>query len=595
MLARNEGMEFDRGNAEHRSVLEDIRWTAHIAQPAHCAMFRRYEDDPVPMGHVRNFDSVALMGLLWEFMRSTSRLIAEGEFSSAFALTRPRLKALCPMIWPDRRTSVQQAKLWQQDPAKGVECSLMLLPVLRPYRVRQMGTSLFVRQLCFILALTSVSGYAPASERSTAGAAEAVVSAYRNNDAAYIRSRFSRETDRRLPNGQFFLPTAVAGRRIGLLIDCAKPVTTGIGETEIFQYPCSFTNTTGVLTLVWNKHIELEKFIVTPTPALPTALEVPANVQEQMITTGAAGWPLTGTLTISTKTAAKTSVALILPGSGKNDQDGTAGPNKPYRDIALGLASHGIASYRYQVRRSAYSERFVAELPAPTLDDEVVADAVAAIAQLQESRRFGSVFIVGHSEGAWLAPRVAMSARRRGIKIQGLVMVASPAKPLVEVFLDQYKFQLNQRWLTVEERAEAVDRMCSSVERVRASYETELGPAEPIKAMLVASGVLPPNAPRSFWADLNSYDPASALAQEPDLALFLVFGLRDWQVTTEAVAAWKVKLQSRSNVEFSTFARLNHQLMNGDGPATVEEYSQPSHVPSELIDEIAAWIIRHQK
>lgn len=47
-------------------------------------------------------------------------------------------------------------------------------------------------------------------------------------------------------------------------------------------------------------------------------------------------------------------VVLLVHGAGPNDKDESQGPNKMFKDLAVGLASRGIASLRYDKRSLAY-------------------------------------------------------------------------------------------------------------------------------------------------------------------------------------------------------------------------------------------------
>ena len=42
---------------------------------------------------------------------------------------------------------------------------------------------------------------------------------------------------------------------------------------------------------------------------------------------------------------------VLVQGSGPHDRDETIGPHEPFRDLAWGLASRGIAVLRYDKRR----------------------------------------------------------------------------------------------------------------------------------------------------------------------------------------------------------------------------------------------------
>jgi hypothetical protein len=70
-------------------------------------------------------------------------------------------------------------------------------------------------------------------------------------------------------------------------------------------------------------------------------------------------------------------LVVFVAGSGPNDRDETIGPNKPFRDIAWGLAERGIASLRYDKRTFAFRDH----LDLATLDvaQEVLDDAVGGV------------------------------------------------------------------------------------------------------------------------------------------------------------------------------------------------------------------------
>ena len=86
--------------------------------------------------------------------------------------------------------------------------------------------------------------------------------------------------------------------------------------------------------------------------------------------------PLQGTLTLPAARAPAAAVVLIS-GSGPNDKDETEGPNKPFADIANGLAIDGIASIRYDKRTHEYPAQIDPRTFTATQED--VPDAVAAV------------------------------------------------------------------------------------------------------------------------------------------------------------------------------------------------------------------------
>ena len=147
---------------------------------------------------------------------------------------------------------------------------------------------------------------------------------------------------------------------------------------------------------------------------------------------GPAG-PLSGTLLGPSDPAAP--VVLIVPGSGPTDRDG----NNPlgvrassYRLIAEGLAASGIRSVRIDKRGMLASRGAVADANAATIED-YAADA-RAWAQFA-ARRAGAkcAWLVGHSEGGL----VELTAAQKPAGICGLILVATPGRPLGEVMRAQ--------------------------------------------------------------------------------------------------------------------------------------------------------------
>ncbi len=75
------------------------------------------------------------------------------------------------------------------------------------------------------------------------------------------------------------------------------------------------------------------------TASAPPASYVTAgSFIETDVTVGSAPWALPGTLTVPNGAGPFPAVVLVH-GSGPNDRDETFGPNKPFRDLAWGLAS----------------------------------------------------------------------------------------------------------------------------------------------------------------------------------------------------------------------------------------------------------------
>lgn len=97
------------------------------------------------------------------------------------------------------------------------------------------------------------------------------------------------------------------------------------------------------------------RFVPVPAaaPVAAPADRSNAGVDEREITVGAEGFKLPGTLTLPKSSATenrKFPLVILVHGSGPQDRDETIGPNKPFRDLAWGLAERGVAVIRYEKR-----------------------------------------------------------------------------------------------------------------------------------------------------------------------------------------------------------------------------------------------------
>ena len=112
-------------------------------------------------------------------------------------------------------------------------------------------------------------------------------------------------------------------------------------------------------------------------------VEPPEAGREVELSLGDDGRNIPATLTLPSGDGPFPAVVLIH-GSGPMDRDGTIGPNKPYRDLAWGLAERGVATLRYDKRSFARPEDLLALGQNLTVQQEVIDDARLALALLRE-------------------------------------------------------------------------------------------------------------------------------------------------------------------------------------------------------------------
>ena len=263
-------------------------------------------------------------------------------------------------------------------------------------------------------------------------------------------------------------------------------------------------------------------------------------------------------------------VLVLVHGSGPNDRDETIGANRPFRDLAWGLASRGVAVLRYDKRTFAHPRSLGADV---TVEEEVVLDAVDAVraARAAAGVRGERVFLLGHSLGGTLAPEIA--ARAGGVC--GLVLLAAGARALPEVLAEQIAY------------------VASLPEAGPVSPE-ELAQVREVAAQLCARA-LPPavnvlGVTARYFYDLDDRRPVESV-REVGVPVLALHGGRDYQVTGADVARWREALAGHHDAELREYPHLNHLFMPGTGMATPAEYrGAAGHVDAGVVHAIADWI-----
>jgi dienelactone hydrolase len=281
--------------------------------------------------------------------------------------------------------------------------------------------------------------------------------------------------------------------------------------------------------------------------------------------------PLHGALTLPPGTGPFPAVVLVA-GSGAHDMDETVGPNKPFRDIAEGLARAGIASLRYDKRTFDHPEGS-ANL---VIDAEVTDDAVAAAHLLAQQKEIDPrrVFVLGHSLGALMAPRIG----QRDPQLAGLVLLAAPARPLLDVSVEQVREQ-GQR---VHETAEQI----SADEQFITAEQKLLAGADPQHPPEGSFGGLP----QGYWLSLRDYHQVEVAKSSP-MPMLLLQGGSDFQVSpTLDFARWQKDLAGRPHTAFHLYPGLSHLFMPAGKTGTLADYKAPAHVDAKVIDDIASWV-----
>ncbi|MFC6161969.1 alpha/beta hydrolase family protein [Kribbella jiaozuonensis] len=295
----------------------------------------------------------------------------------------------------------------------------------------------------------------------------------------------------------------------------------------------------------------------TPPPyADPTAFT------EQDLVLEAAGQTVPGTLTLPPHPSVG---VVLLAGGGPFDRDETSGPNKPLKDLAWGLATQSIAVLRFDKLTANRPEAMAA--PGYTMTAEYLPHATAAVRKLAE--HVDRVFLVGHSMGGKVAPKIAAEEPM----VAGLVIMAGDTQPMHHSAVRVMKY-LAETGAVPPETVALFERQAAVVD------SPDLSPDTPLTD-------LPFGMPASFWLDLREYD-AVATAAKLDVPILVLQGGRDYQVTVaDDLPAWRDGLP---NATVKILDADNHLFFAGSGPSTMADYQVPGNVDPVAVSTIVDWL-----
>ena len=293
-------------------------------------------------------------------------------------------------------------------------------------------------------------------------------------------------------------------------------------------------------------------------------------------------YPLKGILTLPENISAPVPAVIFVHGSGASNMDEKVGKLTPFKDLAEGLASHGIASVRYDKRSFAHGFKLIKEKDV-TVTMETIEDAVMATELLKADDRIDSekIFIIGHSMGAMLAPRIDAE----GGKYKGLILLAGSPRRLEEIMLDQNKEVLRStkgfvHWI-VKKQVAKLSAMFDGL------YELS---AEEAKKVKVGGGTT-----LYYFKEMGEHR-ASDYLESLEKPVMIMQGEKDFQATVEKdFQAYQKLLAGKDNVTFKLYEGLNHAFVPsiyGELMKAKQEYNVEQHIGENVIADIAQWILK---
>jgi dienelactone hydrolase len=400
------------------------------------------------------------------------------------------------------------------------------------------------------------------------------------DDFAKLAEQFNQKMQAAMPVPRLAATWTQISRGVGPHRRCEQePRVVEINDKRMVITRCEFERASIDIQFAFDTSGHISGLVFRPVlpaaaPYTPPSYATPASYLEEEVTIGSGEWALPGTLTLPAGTD-RSPLVVLVAGSGPNDRDETIGATKPFKDLAVGLASRGIAVLRYDKRPHVYGAR-MAGLTRFTVREAVVDDVVEAVkvagthARIDPSR----VFVLGHSLGGSLVPRIAASTP----SVAGFIVAAGAARPLHEAMVEQVQYVAAADGTISPEERETLDRTRELAEAVHA---LRAGDAE--------AGRRVGNLPASYWLDLRGYD-APIAARHVRAPMLILQGERDYQVTMKEYERWRSALAGRADVTFRSYPALNHLFIAGTGPSLPAEYLRAGHVDQPVIADIVEWI-----
>lgn len=319
--------------------------------------------------------------------------------------------------------------------------------------------------------------------------------------------------------------------------------------------------------------------LVALAASLAAAAQPATDLREKPIEARGPLGPLKGTLLSPAKAGA--SVVLIVPGSGPTDRDGNnpMGVNAAtYRLLAQDLAARGIATVRIDKRGMFGSAKAVADANAVTIPD-YVSDVHSWVGTIRRSTGVPCVWVLGHSEGGL----VALAAAQSGSEVQGicgLLLVATPGRPLGQVLRDQ----LSDQWRANPANAPLLDQALAAITKLEGGGRVDPASLHPALQPLFNEAV------QGFLISAFAQDPARLIAttQKPVLVLQ---GERDLQVGVQDA---RLLAQASPAAQLVLLPDTNHVLkavVTDDPAANIATYANPGQpLAPWVVDAVARFV-----
>jgi len=305
---------------------------------------------------------------------------------------------------------------------------------------------------------------------------------------------------------------------------------------------------------------------------------------DEQVTIGAgSSYPLDGILALPEDLSTKIPAVVLVQGSGPQDKDETVEANKPFRDIAEYLKTKGIATLRYDKRTLTYGKQMTeAGLGDITVEGETIEDALAAHEILRADPRInpGSIYLLGHSLGGMLAPRI--DAESSGFA--GIIIMAGSPRTLAEIIIEQSEDVLSQLGKVLRKIGE------KQVASLRAKLDAIATMSDEEARHTKAVG----KSYAWYFKEMSDHPTAGYLDALTKPVLILQ-GEKDFQVSPERdFQLYQQLCAGKENFQYKLYPGLNHLFMKAIYPSVKDfkkEYEVAQHVDPQVLSDLADWIL----
>ncbi|KAF2226483.1 Alpha/Beta hydrolase protein [Elsinoe ampelina] len=412
--------------------------------------------------------------------------------------------------------------------------------------------------------------------------ATSIAHALRIEDWPFIRQRFVAPLRRLLLDSLFAKGFDFIRLTAGPLVDVEDPVITQGWWTTTVILPMQFKRArlAARITMLPSGG-GLIGFRVHPEHTLGLGpkwqaplYDSPTLYKEEHLALDAGGYKVKAVMTTPTTTQ-QYPCTIILSGSGPCDVDSTVGPNKPLKDLSVGLAKCNVASIRFEKVTFAHGIS-IRNRKGFTLTEEYVPHALAAVRHAGRHPHVNdeTIVLVGHSLGAYITAKLASMDD----SIRKCVLLACPIRPIYHSAIKQFEYFAAMDDPSGQQVQPQIEELRKQAELADSPHLT--GTTSPKD--------LPFGLGPAYWLDCRNYNPLQDITscRKP---VFCLQGGRDYQVTREDVDTFIDLAKDNPLLKCISYEDLNHLFISGMSPSTPLECETLGNVDEAVILDIARW------